>query len=208
MYHHFKERQEMTRTKKTGKLDEKARKTRRKILIAATRLFARQGYRGTTVTDIAQAIDMTQGALFHHFPNKEALLEAVVKRLAKGFEDYRQAYESPGEKDSLVRVMEEMVTHYKSQPEATVCLAALATEFAGSGHAIVDNIREAYDAFVIPFAQALSKNPGVKDPNAAAIAYIGAVQGIGIQGMLREGTPSLDAIGEGFNNLLDTTIKT
>lgn len=197
----------MTQIKKSGKLDEKARKTRRKILLAATRLFARQGYRGTTVTDIAQAIDMTQGALFHHFPNKEALLEAVVKRLAKGFEDYRQAYETPGEKDALARVMEEMVIHYKSQPEATVCLAALATEFAGSGHPIIDNIKEAYDAFVEPFAKALSSNPGVKDPQSAAIAYIGAVQGIGIQGMLRGGEPTLEEIALGFNNLLDTTIK-
>ena len=124
-------------------LDERARATRRKILVEATRLFARQGYHKTTVTDIANAIGMTQGALFHHFANKEALLEAVVRRLARGFADYRAAMDPNSVQASFERIIESMVEHFEAQPEATLCLAALATEFAGSGHPILDDIRGA-----------------------------------------------------------------
>lgn len=183
-------------------LDEKARATRRKILVEATKLFARQGYHKTTVTDIANAIGMTQGALFHHFPNKEAVLHAVVARLARGFQDYRQAMEGPVSDETLQRVLDSMVVHYAAQPEATICLAALATEFAGSDHPILVEIRKAYDSFVDPFARLLEKGPAVKAPREAAIAFIGAVQGVAIQALLREGTPPLENLAAAFLTML------
>ncbi|MBE0617903.1 MAG: helix-turn-helix transcriptional regulator, partial [Proteobacteria bacterium] len=69
--------------------DEKARATRHRILVAATELFARQGFHKTTTADLAAAIGMTQGAVFHHFASKEAVLFAVLDRLARGLDDYR-----------------------------------------------------------------------------------------------------------------------
>ena len=47
--------------------EERTRSTRRRILVEATRLFARRGFHKTTVADLSSAIGMTQGALFHHF---------------------------------------------------------------------------------------------------------------------------------------------
>ncbi len=192
----------MPKTGRSSLLDEKARATRRKILVEATRLFARQGYHKTTVTDIANAIGMTQGALFHHFPNKEALLEAVVRRLSRGFAEYRAAMDPDSVQATLERVIAAMVDHYEAQPEATLCLAALATEFGGSGHPILEDIRAAYDCFVEPFQELLSRYPGVKNPRAVAIAYIGAMQGIGTQGILREGNPSLRDLAFAFQTIL------
>jgi len=182
--------------------DEKARATRRKILVEATKLFARRGYHRTTVADIAMAIGMTQGAFFHHFPTKEALLNAVVERLSRGFADYREAMEGPVTDDTLRHVMDKMVSHYASQPEATICLAALATEFAGSGHPILTEIRAAYDSFVDPFARVFEGHPSVKNPRDSAIAFIGAVQGVAIQGLLREGEGSLDDYATAFLQML------
>lgn len=183
-------------------LDEKARATRRKILVESTKLFARRGYHKTTVSDIAAAIGMTQGALFHHFPNKEAVLRAVVERLRRGVREYRafMADGDPGE--AFVRIVAHMADHYRRQPEATVCLAALATEFAGTDHPVLERIREAYEEFVGPFEAVMARRPGVADPRAAAIAFIGAVQGIAIQGLLRDGDPPLEALADAFVALL------
>jgi AcrR family transcriptional regulator len=192
----------MPKSGRSSLLDDKARATRRRILVEATRLFARQGYHKTTVTDIANAIGMTQGALFHHFPNKEALLEAVVRRLARGFAEYSAVMDPNSLQATLERVIATMVEHYEAQPEATLCLAALATEFAGSDHPILAEIRSAYDSFVQPFQELLSRYPAVKDPRAVAIAYIGAMQGIGTQGMLREGTPPLRDLAFAFKTIL------
>lgn len=183
-------------------LDEKARVTRRKIMVESTKLFARQGYHKTTVTDIANAIGMTQGALFHHFPNKEAVLYAVVDRLARGFEDYREVMDEGGAAETVKRVLCLMVKHFDNQPEATVCLAALATEFAGTEHPILEEIRRAYDSFVEPFAVVLASHSKIGEPRAAAIAFMGAAQGIAIQGLLREGDPPLEDLAQAFLSML------
>lgn len=52
--------------------------TRTRILQAAQRLFARQGYDGTTTKDLASAAGVAEGTLFRHFANKKAILVEVA----------------------------------------------------------------------------------------------------------------------------------
>ncbi len=52
--------------------------TKARILDEALTLFATKGFRATTVRDIAAAVGLRQGALYNHFANKEAILEALV----------------------------------------------------------------------------------------------------------------------------------
>jgi AcrR family transcriptional regulator len=48
--------------------------TRQKILDAARDLFVESGYEATTMRAIADRIEFTPTAIYHHFQNKEALL--------------------------------------------------------------------------------------------------------------------------------------
>ncbi|MBD2357400.1 TetR/AcrR family transcriptional regulator [Tolypothrix sp. FACHB-123] len=52
--------------------------TRTRILQAAQKLFASQGFDGTTTRDLAQAAGVAEGTLFRHFPNKKAILVEVA----------------------------------------------------------------------------------------------------------------------------------
>ncbi|HLO85406.1 MAG TPA: TetR/AcrR family transcriptional regulator [Nostocaceae cyanobacterium] len=52
--------------------------TRSRILQAAQRLFASQGFDGTTTRDLAQAAGVAEGTLFRHFPSKKAILVEVA----------------------------------------------------------------------------------------------------------------------------------
>ncbi len=52
--------------------------TRNRILQAALRLFARQGYEGTTTKDLAAAAQVAEGTIFRHFTNKKAILIEVA----------------------------------------------------------------------------------------------------------------------------------
>ena len=52
--------------------------TRSRILKAAERLFARQGFDGTTTRDLAREAGVAEGTLFRHFENKKAILVEVA----------------------------------------------------------------------------------------------------------------------------------
>lgn len=52
--------------------------TRTRIVRAAQKLFARQGYDGTTTRDLAAAAGVAEGTLFRHFANKKAILVEVA----------------------------------------------------------------------------------------------------------------------------------
>lgn len=52
--------------------------TRDKILKAAQKLFARNGYDGTTTKELAEKSGIAEGTLFRHFPNKKAILIEVA----------------------------------------------------------------------------------------------------------------------------------
>ncbi|MBV8159630.1 MAG: TetR/AcrR family transcriptional regulator [Acidimicrobiia bacterium] len=59
--------------------------TKQRLLEAAMRLFAEKGFRETTVGEIEAAVGLEprRGALYRHFPSKEALLEeALAQHLA------------------------------------------------------------------------------------------------------------------------------
>ncbi|HEX3969770.1 MAG TPA: TetR/AcrR family transcriptional regulator [Stellaceae bacterium] len=49
------------------------------ILAAALECFAKGGFAGTRMDDVAAAAGVTKGTLYLYFPNKQALFEAVVR---------------------------------------------------------------------------------------------------------------------------------
>ena len=58
---------------------EKGVETRRAVIETATRLFAGHGYAAVSIDAVLVACGISRGALYHHFPSKEALLEAVFE---------------------------------------------------------------------------------------------------------------------------------
>jgi AcrR family transcriptional regulator len=56
---------------------EQVAQTRAALVAAGRRLFGENGFRATSVDDLAREARVTTGALYHHFPTKTALFEAV-----------------------------------------------------------------------------------------------------------------------------------
>ena len=56
---------------------------RQQILQVASRLFAGQGFNGTTTRDIAKASRVNEALIFRHFPSKEDLYWAVIEEKCK-----------------------------------------------------------------------------------------------------------------------------
>ena len=58
---------------------EKDETKRSAILAAAKRLFAKQGFHGTSISDLARETDLPVGSIYTYFENKEALIRIVVE---------------------------------------------------------------------------------------------------------------------------------
>ncbi len=52
--------------------------TRERILRAALRLFAEQGYGATSMREIAEQLGITKAALYYHFDSKEDIVRALL----------------------------------------------------------------------------------------------------------------------------------
>lgn len=62
--------------------------TRRQVLDAALDLFSHQGYRGTSIKEIAEAAGVSAGNVYHHFPDKEAIFRTLL-------DEYQQVTATP-----------------------------------------------------------------------------------------------------------------
>lgn len=95
--------------------------TRERILAAAREMFATEGYEAVTMRAIAERIEYTPTALYHHFPSKQALVTELCQsdfmQLAKFFQS-KQAPTDPVEKlyavgDAYLRFAEEHPSQYR-----------------------------------------------------------------------------------------------
>ncbi|MDD5322397.1 MAG: TetR/AcrR family transcriptional regulator [Methylococcales bacterium] len=69
--------------------------SKEKILETAIVLFAQKGYSGLSMRQLAQAIDMSVAAIYHHFPDKNALyLETVRFAFSDKEQVFAQVWES------------------------------------------------------------------------------------------------------------------
>jgi AcrR family transcriptional regulator len=53
--------------------------TRGQLIAIATRMFADRGYEDTSIEAVLREAGVSRGSLYHHFPSKEALFEAVAE---------------------------------------------------------------------------------------------------------------------------------
>lgn len=64
-----------------GKRAQQVEETRAKLIRAARRAFASQGYAAASMDDLTAAAGLTRGALYHNFGDKKGLLQAVIEEI-------------------------------------------------------------------------------------------------------------------------------
>lgn len=64
---------------RVNRKSQQAELTRRRLIKVATGLFATRGYEDTPIEEVLRVAGVSKGALYHHFPNKDALFEAVFR---------------------------------------------------------------------------------------------------------------------------------
>lgn len=104
---------------------------RQQIQDAATVLILEKGYQGTKIEDIANKIELTPGALYRHFKNKDELFASLLivpleLLYAKIEEMNEAAVLSPEEK--ILGLKEAMYETYQSHPVMVRCIIHIQLE--------------------------------------------------------------------------------
>lgn len=83
--------------------------TRRHILRAAEELFVAKGFKGVAMKDVAEAVDVTNAALYYYFPEgkKELFADVIRQVLQEGMERVFQVPEAPGDFRQRLSVLTE-----------------------------------------------------------------------------------------------------
>lgn len=118
---------------------------RRQILAAAVRVFARKGYHGARVGDIAEDAGVAHGLLYHYFASKEEVLHTVFREnwgeLLGRFRAVEEADEPAP--DKLAGIAKILLRTWRRDP---ALVTVMVREVARSPQlqAQVDEVREAF----------------------------------------------------------------
>lgn len=69
---------------------EDALETRAKLLDAAQHLFGQNGVAHTSMAQVAEFAGVTRGAIYHHFSNKQDLIESLMQRVSLPIDEMRE----------------------------------------------------------------------------------------------------------------------
>ena len=143
-----------------------------------------------TTSDIAAEVGVTQGALFKHFPTKDAIwlaaMAGVRERLLLALEQAAQAAPSP--LDALAAVFRAHVAFVVAQPGVPrLIFHELQRPSDSPVKQEVRALLQSYRKLLLDLLEAAVQQgqaPATLDKSAAATLFVGIVQGLVMQSML------------------------
>jgi TetR/AcrR family transcriptional regulator, fatty acid metabolism regulator protein len=168
---------------------------RRVILDAAVKVFARRGFNGCRVSDIADEAGVAYGLVYHYFRSKDAVLDTlflerwnVMLELIKEVDG--QALPA---REKLRAIASFIVDSYRHDPDLMKVIIVEVTRAANSfARTHLDKIREAYDGIrdIVDDGQRSGEFSSELSAQYAALVFYGAIEQVltgWIFGMLEPG---------------------
>src|SRR5512132_3669707 len=182
---------------------------RRQILDAAVRVFARQGFHSTRVSDIADEAGVAYGLVYHYFRSKEQVLnELFSERWSLLLTTIEQTNGDTSPRERLAMVAGFIVESYRHDPELMKVIIVEVTRAANSfGRTHLPEIRKAYEliAEIVSDAQEAGEFRDDVDPNFAALVFYGAIEQL-LTGWIFGSLPGSDEDMERAKRLVIETI--
>jgi TetR/AcrR family fatty acid metabolism transcriptional regulator len=161
--------------------DRRSRDKRELILDAAIKVFARAGYHGARVSDIAREAGIAYGLVYHYFKNKDEILATIFEEQWLGF---IAAVEDIGAgngtlRDRMVSVAALMLNAYRVRPDWVKVLVfeiQRSSRFAQPGQ--LRAVNQLFDAVrkILEDAQGTGELRDDVDAGVASTLFIGALE--------------------------------
>jgi para-nitrobenzyl esterase len=172
---------------------------REEILERALDVIAREGYRGASVKELAEAVGLSQAGLLHYFDSKEDLFTAILRKRDEvdsagfGLADTTEVTASDLRAGYLA-----IIRHNAEVPGLVQLFARLSVDAADPDHAahdfFVERSRTLRDLFAAAIAAKQASgdlNPAI-DPQTLARIFQAVADGLQVQWMLE---PDVDMAG-------------
>lgn len=173
----------------------KGRARREQIVSAAAAVYADAGYAGASLREIAKRAGISHAGLLYYFPNREALLAAVLERRDAVDAGRADPYAAPGL--SALRQMVALAEHNQRHPGIVELYARLAAEAIDEGHPahayFTEHYRMAREYLHTSF-RALAEGGQLRagvDPRTAALGFIALMDGLQVQWLTNPGALDL-----------------
>ena len=180
----------------------KGRERREKILAAANEVFANQGFRGASLSSIAERVGLSEPGLLHHFRSKEELLLEVLK-LRHQHDDERVSRATADATrlpDALLYLCRENAT----TPGLVRLFTILAAEGVDADHPAHDWFQERYRQLrrkvvaQVTEAQGLGHIPAEHDAELLAPQILAMYDGLQLQWLLDPGDVDMVEVFEDY----------
>lgn len=171
---------------------------REEIIRVTLELADKQGVDDVTTQDMAQAMGVTQGAVFRHFPSKDAIWLAVMQWVRDRLMEVlgRAAAQGHDPLDALQRMFFAHIEFIANHPAIP---RVLTSQYLHGRNAVLRNLvteimlgYEAKIAGLLTDAQTQGLARADLDTHAAATLYIGMVQGLVLQSSILRGQRALE----------------
>ena len=185
----------------------KGQERREEILTVALEVFAQEGYRGTSLREIAKRSGLSLMGLMHYFDSKEDLLTATLQRRDA---EYQELFDQSGDfVEGLVAVMRHNM-EVPGQVELNATMAAAARDESHPAHEYFRDRTATISQFLAENIAALQATGEVApelDPDRLASLMLAVSDGIQLQWMSNPSIDLAEAL-EYFWQLIRTTDHT
>ena len=179
---------------------------RRILLGAAVRVFARRGFHGARVGDVAAEAGVAHGLVYHYFASKDALLETIFRETWAALLAAMQEVEESDDptREQLRKVAAIVLRTWTRDPDLVRVLVNEVTRGPQLQHEIAE-IRLAFAAIerIVASGQSRGELREALDPRLAAVVFYGALEEILTGWVLGELPGAEDDVAEAERAVVD-----
>jgi len=177
------------------------------ILDIATKLFAKNGFKDTSMAEISKVTGAAQGTIFYHFNNKEELFLSILEEFKRGIIDEFDRYVGERKCETGLDMIEDAISFYLYLSGAMEDRFLLlhrhdAYELAQGNTICRQNLEGIYDSILDIFEKAVllgQEDGSIEDMPARKTALIIFAM---VDGLVRFNTYKLYDAGGLYNELI------
>lgn len=154
---------------------------RSRLIRTAVKLAYRQGFRKTTLADIAEESQVPLGNVYYYFKTKDEIGEAILEQRFLDFEAQREKWDQAGSPKERLQAFVQMTLNNREMLASGGCpMGTLGSELQKEGGALAKKARPLFDGLLI-WIEAQFKELGKgKDSAGLALHLLSALQGVSL----------------------------